>query len=113
MGAHSARHGRVSERIPYSWLGAGVITVGFGAALAAGSGIAHADDGSGAGPSKASAGSATSAGSVKQSASSRANAQHAATTDAKRVKPVATVSGARRPQVDSATPATAKPMIPV
>jgi len=35
------RHGR--HREPYSWLGAGAVTLGVGAALAVGSGVAHAD----------------------------------------------------------------------
>lgn len=42
-------HRRKPERIePYRWLGAGAITLGIGAVLASGSGVAHADTGSSA-----------------------------------------------------------------
>jgi len=59
MGAHSSngrsigRSGRGRHRIrparriqPYAWLGAGVVTLGVGAALSVGSGVAYAEDGS-------------------------------------------------------------------
>ena len=39
-GAHRAK---ACHREPYGWLGAGALTLGMGAALASGSGIAHAD----------------------------------------------------------------------
>ena len=37
--------GRTSRTEPYAWLGAGAITVGIGAALVGGAGVAYADDG--------------------------------------------------------------------
>jgi hypothetical protein len=40
------RH-QVRRRQPYGWLGAGAVTLGLGAALASGSGVAHADSASG------------------------------------------------------------------
>jgi len=49
---------------PYQWLGAGAIAVGIGAALAAGSGVAHADDG-GTGSAGPSATGPSSTGSTK------------------------------------------------
>ena len=58
-GAGHGRHHRArrAHRIqPYTWLGAGVVTLGMGAALSVGSAVAHADDGStsnGASASKA------------------------------------------------------------
>jgi len=47
-GGKSGAHRKQSRRVePYAWLGAGVFTVGLGAAVVAGSGSAHADaDGS-------------------------------------------------------------------
>ncbi len=45
------RHRKQSQRRiePYSWLGAGAVALGVGAALASGSGVAHADDGASGG----------------------------------------------------------------
>jgi VCBS repeat-containing protein len=41
-----ARHRALKRRpVPYAWLGAGAITLGVGAALASGAGVAHADSG--------------------------------------------------------------------
>ncbi|MDG4668631.1 hypothetical protein [Mycobacterium sp. 236(2023)] len=76
-GKHSARRSRQKKSrrtVPYSWLGAGVIGLGVGAALASGAGIAYADDASDSpGPTTSSASSpgerATSAtGSTSESA---------------------------------------------
>jgi hypothetical protein len=39
-----AKRNASRSREPYSWLGAGALTLGVGAALASGSGLAHADD---------------------------------------------------------------------
>jgi YVTN family beta-propeller protein/VCBS repeat-containing protein len=43
MAAGQSRATRRNGREPYAWLGAGALTLGVGAALAAGSGVAHAD----------------------------------------------------------------------
>lgn len=40
------RHSRIE---PYTWLGAGAVTLGIGAALVGGAGVAHAEDGAGGG----------------------------------------------------------------
>ena len=74
----AARHRRRPQHHVTTWLGAGALTVGVGAALAAGSGIAHADGGSGPSttsrsngtPSSGLAGATTSPGSVGSSAPS-------------------------------------------
>lgn len=58
----SGRHRRRAHRQPYGWLGAGALTVGLGAALTAGSGVACADStdaGGSAAGNHSSAGSAT------------------------------------------------------
>ena len=47
----SGQRGKGRRIQPYAWLGAGALTLGLGAAMASGTAIAHADDGSDAGNS--------------------------------------------------------------
>ncbi|HOB50133.1 MAG TPA: cellulase family glycosylhydrolase [Mycobacterium sp.] len=67
-GAGKRRTSGKRRRQPYSWLGAGALSLGFSAALATGSGIAHADtgadatDGSGGPAANASRSDSSSAG---------------------------------------------------
>jgi hypothetical protein len=64
----------------YRWLGAGAFTVGFGAALACGAGIAHADDtGKGGGESSHSAPGTSHGQTTKAAASSTGKTNHRAT----------------------------------
>lgn len=54
-GRSKGRHRKKTHRIqPYTWLGAGAITLGVGAALVSGAGIAHAEEESGGGSSSTS-----------------------------------------------------------
>ena len=67
------------RRQPYSWLGAGALTLGVGALLAGGTAIAHADTG-GSGSSDASGrGSRTSSAGQPASAASRVGTSSPAT----------------------------------
>lgn len=70
-GRHRAkRRGRIE---PYSWLGAGAITFGVGAAMLTGAGVAHADDGSSDGGDSSSSspgGSTSTSNSTSHSADS-------------------------------------------
>jgi hypothetical protein len=83
-GVHRAKRGRRIE--PYSWLGAGALTLGVGAALAGGSGIAHADEGASAKSPSASSPSGVAA----QGQTRRGSTATGAKNQAKAPAPIAT-----------------------
>lgn len=111
MGAHSSlpagpdastcengkgRHRRGKRnREPYAWLGAGALTVGFGAAALTGAGIAQADDGS-------SGGSSSSASSSSGDSSSSAGASSHAPSTRGAAKAESKTSSTQAPGSDAA-----------
>jgi hypothetical protein len=92
-GAHRAESGR---REPYTWLGAGAITLGVGAACASGCGIAHADEGRGGSSSTTAASGESKPAQSGSSAAhdSRAKARDTATATAADLKANPIGSGA-------------------
>ncbi|MBI3227766.1 MAG: hypothetical protein HYZ39_22195 [Mycolicibacterium cosmeticum] len=86
-GAHRAapRHPE-----PYAWLGAGAVALGMGAALASGTGVAYADDGT----------SGTSPGTAQSTTSTSATAGQASTAPKKKKKKPAATTQATEPTKD-------------
>jgi VCBS repeat-containing protein len=111
-GQHAHRN-KSSRNQPYQWLGAGAVTLGIGAALAAGSGVAQADEGSGAGSAGPSARSSASGSSAARTGdrsvstkASRKNAPQAALTGSAK-NPLSTgTARSGRPSPRIPTPAT-------
>ena len=68
--------GRTSRTEPYAWLGAGAITVGIGAALVGGAGVAYADDGT-----DGSSSSSSESSSASEGPASGSTARHADSSD--------------------------------
>lgn len=97
-------HTQTRQREPYRWLGAGALTLGIGASLIAGSGLAHADD-EGGSDTKASAPRATAPDRGTTTHTPKSKQPHDSDTDAPKAKPPIAPKRAHR---ESTTPA-AKP----
>ena len=82
---------------PYAWLGAGALTLGLGAAMASGTAVAHADDGSDAGTktvSHSQSSNASHASRAAKSSSSSSAASGSAARKAQKNSAAATAQGA-------------------